>query len=191
VTTYVAANLAPERVRRIVAMSVPPPRIFFPAFLRHPAQVRRSWYMGYFQLPGAAARLAADNFALVERLWREWSPGWDFPAARLAGVKATLGDEEGASRAIGYYRSIPRSLLVPHRRLLETYRVAFSRIAVPALVLSGDRDGCIGCEIYSGIESAFTAPVRFEVVRGAGHFLPLEATDPVAELAIPFVRGGI
>ncbi len=191
VTAYVAANLAPQRVRRIVAMSVPPPRIFFPAFLRHPAQVRRSWYMGYFHLPGAAARLAAADFALVERLWREWSPGWDFPAARLAGVKATLGGEEGASRAIGYYRSIPRSLLVPHRRLLETYRVAFSRIAVPALVLAGDRDGCIGCEIHFGIESAFTAPVRFEVVRGAGHFLPLEATDPVAELTIPFVRGGI
>ena len=98
-------------------------------------------------------------------------------------------DEAGASRAIAYYRSIPRSLLVPHRRLLETYRVAFSRITVPALVLSGDRDGCIGCEIHSGIEAAFTAPVRSEVVRGAGHFLPLEATDPVAELAIPFVRG--
>lgn len=189
VTAHVAANLAPKRVRRVVAMSVPPPRIFFPAFLRHPAQVRRSWYMGSFQLPGAAARLAADNFALVERLWREWSPGWDFPPARLAGVKATLGDEEGASRAIGYYRSIPRSLLVPHRRLLDIYRVAFSRIAVPALVLSGDRDGCIGCETHSGIESAYTAPLRFEVVRGAGHFLPLEATDAVAELTIPFVRG--
>jgi pimeloyl-ACP methyl ester carboxylesterase len=189
VTAYVAANLAPERVRRIVAMSVPPPRIFFAAFLRNPAQVRRSWYMGYVQLPGAAARLAAADFALVERLWRDWSPGWDFPAERLAGVKATLGDEEGASRAIGYYRSIPRSLLVPRRRTLETYRVAFSRIAVPALVLSGDRDGCIGREAHSGIESAFTAPVRFEVVRGAGHFLPLEATDAVAELAIPFVRG--
>ncbi|MCP1968474.1 alpha/beta fold hydrolase [Bradyrhizobium elkanii] len=190
VTAHVAANLAPERVRRIVAMSVPPPRIFFPAFLRYPAQVRRSWYMGSFQLPGAAARLAADNFALVERLWREWSPGWDFPATRLAGVKATLGDEEGASRAIGYYRSIPRSLMMPHRRLLDVYRVAFSRIAVPALVLSGDRDGCIGCETHSGIESAYTAPLRFEVVRGVGHFLPLEATDAVAELAIPFLRGG-
>ena len=144
--------------------------------------------MGYFQLPGAAARLAADNFALVDRLWRDWSPGWDFPAARLAGVKATLGDEEGASRAIGYYRSIPRSLLVPHRRSLDIYRGAFSRIAVPALVLSGDRDRCISCETFSGIESAYTAPIRFEVVPGAGHFLPLEATDTVAELAIPFIR---
>jgi pimeloyl-ACP methyl ester carboxylesterase len=29
---------------------------------------------------------------------------------------------------------------------------------------------------------------RFEIVRGAGHFLPLEATDRVADLAIPFAR---
>jgi pimeloyl-ACP methyl ester carboxylesterase len=188
VTAYVAANLAPARVRRIVTMSVPPPRIFIPSFLRHPAQIRRSWYMGAFQLPGAAARLAADDFALVERLWREWSPGWDFPAERLAGVKATLGDEDGASHAIGYYRSVPRSLLVPGPSVLETYRVAFSRISVPALVFSGDRDGCIGSEVYSGIEDAFTSPVRFEIVRGAGHFLPLEATDRVADLAIPFAR---
>jgi pimeloyl-ACP methyl ester carboxylesterase len=188
VTAYVAANLAPARVRRIVTMSVPPPRILFPSFLRHPAQIRRCWYMGAFQLPGAATRLAADDFALVERLWREWSPSWDFPAERLAGVKATLGDEEGAARAIGYYRSIPRSLLVPGATALETFRVAFSRICVPALVLSGDRDGCMAPEIYSGIADAFTSPVRFEIVRGTGHFLPLEATDRVADLAIPFVR---
>jgi pimeloyl-ACP methyl ester carboxylesterase len=71
--------------------------------------------------------------------------------------------------------------------VLETYRMAFARISVPALAFSGDRDGCIGCETYSGIEGAFTNPVRFEVVRGAGHFLPLEATDRVADLAIPFV----
>jgi pimeloyl-ACP methyl ester carboxylesterase len=188
VTAYVAASLAPARVRRIVTMSVPPPRIFIPSFLRHPAQIRRSWYMGYFQLPGAAARLAADDFAFVDRLWRDWSPGWDFPAERLAGVKATLGDEEGASHAIGYYRSLLRSLLVPGPSALETYRVAFSRIAVPALVFSGDRDGCIASEVYSGIDGSFTSPVRFEIVRGAGHFLPLEATDRVADLAIPFAR---
>jgi pimeloyl-ACP methyl ester carboxylesterase len=188
VAAYVAASLAPARVRRIVTMSVPPPRIFFPSFLRYPAQLRRSWYIGAFQLPGAARRLAADDFALVERLWRDWSPGWDYPLERLAGVKATLGDERGASQAIGYYRSIPRSLLVPGPRVREAWRVAFSRIAVPALVFSGDRDGCIGSEVYAGIEGAFTSPVLFEIVPGAGHFLPLEATDRVADLAIPFAR---
>ena len=188
VTAYVAASLAPARVRRIVTMSVPPPRIFIPSFVRHPAQIRRSWYMGYFQLPGAAARLARDDFALVDRLWRDWSPGWDFPAARLAGVKATLGDAESARHAIGYYRSLLRSLLVPGPSALETYRVAFSRITVPALVFSGDRDGCIGAETYSGLGSAFTSAARFELVPAAGHFLPLEATDPVAELTISFLR---
>ena len=106
------------------------------------------------------------------------APGWDFPTESLAGVKATLGDEEGASHAIGYCRSIPRSLLVPGASALETWQIVFS----------GDRDGCIASEVYSGIEGAFTSPVRFEIVRGAGHFLPLEATDRVADLAIPFAR---
>jgi pimeloyl-ACP methyl ester carboxylesterase len=105
-------------------------------------------------------------------------------------VKATLGDEGGAGRAISYYRAIPRSLFVPSRAWLDSYRIPLARITVPSLVISGERDGCIGTETYAGLESAFTAPVRFEIVPGAGHFLPLEATERIAELAIPFLRGG-
>ena len=53
-------------------------------------QQRRSWYMFFFQTPFADVALAHDDFAFIERLWRDWSPGWRYPAEEMAALKETF-----------------------------------------------------------------------------------------------------
>lgn len=182
VAAYAACALAPERFSHVVAMSVPHLRTAAPRWLS-PAQLRRSWYMGFFQIPRLPERwLAMDDMAAVERLWRDWSPGYRCPPERMASVKEGLRGR--LSDVLGYYRALPRAVLRPAGRLL------FRKTRVPALYLHGRQDGCVGVEVAAGIERAHAAGLRGEKVEGAGHFLHLERPERVSELVLGFFGGG-
>jgi pimeloyl-ACP methyl ester carboxylesterase len=111
--------------------------------------------------------------ALVERLWRDWSPGWEPPPGHLDEVKRTLG------------ASMPAPI--------EMYRATFQqalagvkppgRIDVPTLALHGARDGCVGAHLGDG-QGRFFHDLRAEIVDEAGHFLHLERPALVAERAL-------
>ena len=55
-------------------------------------------------------------------------------------------------------------------------------INVPAMMLHGRDDGCIGAETLDGMEKLFPRGLKIELVPGAGHFvhqvtLPLASTN--------------
>jgi pimeloyl-ACP methyl ester carboxylesterase len=165
VAGYAAATLDPARVERLVALAVPPPR----AFLRRlrPAQLARSSYMALFQAPWLAERLVrARDWAMIDALWARWSPGWTPPPGRVAEVKRTLATD--LSGPLAYYRALRR----PSRADL---RLLLGRAGAPTTVVAGERDGCIGIEMFDDTDDVVRLP-------GVGHFIPLEATDAVAAL---------
>lgn len=175
--TYAALALRPERIRRAVALSVPPPRALLGNLRRDPAQLLRSAYIARFQAPGAAGRIRAAGFTEVDRIWHDWSPGWTPPPERLAAVKATLAAPGCIEAAIEYYRA-----LLPRRpRDLLRSRAVLRRPRRPLLVLTGRDDGCMGVGVYASVPN-------LRLLDG-GHFLPLEAPDAVAEQVLAFDRG--
>ena len=179
VITYVASARAPERVRAAVAMSVPHPAVFVRA-LATPAQLARSWYMLAFQLPGAPGFAAAGEFALIDRLWRAWSPGYQLPAALRRELHATLSASWPAP--LLYYRAMTR----PLRPALERLRRR-DRITVPTLYLHGAADGCIDADAGAGAERFFGRDYRRDVIPGAGHFLAAEAPAAVAARVVAWL----
>ncbi len=172
VVTYVACARAPGRFHAAVAMSVPHPAVFVRA-LATPAQLARSWYMLAFQLPGAPGLAAAGRFAMIDRLWRAWSPGYQLPAALRHELHATLAASWPAP--LLYYRAMTRPIGAAMERLRRR-----DRIAVPTLYLHGAIDGCIGADVGAGAERYFSGGYRREVVPGVGHFLAAEAPAAIA-----------
>ncbi|WP_405970477.1 hypothetical protein OG496_09850 [Streptomyces sp. NBC_00988] len=52
-------------------------------------QQRRSWYMFFFQTALAEPAIARDDFAFIDRLWREWSPGYELPDAERSALQGS------------------------------------------------------------------------------------------------------
>jgi len=68
-----AAVLDPGKVKKLITVAVPYGSKLGEAFVLSPEQQRRSWYMFFFQLPLADIAVPVNDFAFIERLWRDWS----------------------------------------------------------------------------------------------------------------------
>jgi pimeloyl-ACP methyl ester carboxylesterase len=185
-----AAVVAPERWRRIVTAAVPPAGAVAEAFLSF-RQLKRSWYMFFFQNPLADLAVGMDDLAFIDGLWEDWSPGYTDSADDRANVKASLADPANLAAAIGYYRhKLQPDLQVPE---LATEEAAVSGVPPqPHLYLHGIDDGCMGIEIAERASAYLTVEgSRVELVPGTGHFLHLEAPDVVNRHILRFLAQGV
>ena len=161
--TVVATARAPWAFSAAVTLALPHPLAFVHNLASHPMQLRRSAYMALFQLPSWPERaLVARDGALVRRLWRAWSPGFEPPREHLDEVVRCL--RASLPGPLGWYRALPGQLLAPGPARVET----------PTLALHGARDGCVHPGLACGQSAWFAGPFEQEVVPAAGHFLHLE-----------------
>ncbi|MEM7358354.1 MAG: alpha/beta hydrolase [Pseudomonadota bacterium] len=180
IAVYAAIALAPEKVIKAVTAAVPHPNaIKFTA-----AQLRKSWYIFFFQLPWLAERkIRQDNYALIEKLWRDWSPGLAEADAAfyVNAFKQALSEDEHVVAALAYYRALikPKNI----KRVTELFA---EPISVPTLTLAGENDGCIGPEHFPGMHSFFSGQFNLEILAGAGHFMHLEQPEVFANHVLNF-----
>ncbi|WP_063734692.1 alpha/beta fold hydrolase [Streptomyces sp. RTd22] len=179
IAAYGATAHAPERWRRAVTMSVPPLSGVLADFFDYDyGQFKRSFYIFLFQTPLAEAGAAAHDMALIDGLWRDWSPGYHDSARDIAHVKESLKDPAHLAAAIGYYKA-----LFDPTRQVPRYAAEQEAITAPGerpiLFLHGTDDGCIGADVVHSAKDHLPAGSRVELVEGAGHFLHLEQPERI------------
>jgi pimeloyl-ACP methyl ester carboxylesterase len=184
--TYGAAVSEPDRWQRVVAMAVPPGGAMGAAFVTNLAQLKRSWYMFFFQHALADLVVPANDLAFIDMIWEDWSPG--YPAGDdLAHVKAALTNPENLAAALGYYRAtLGEGYRDPG---LDTLQMATSTVPTqPTLYLHGANDGCIGVEVAESARDQVAPNVRIEIIEDAGHFLHLERPELVNQRILEFLQ---
>jgi pimeloyl-ACP methyl ester carboxylesterase len=182
---YGAANAAPERWRRLVTLALPPGGALVQSIMTNVDQLKRSWYMFFFQHPLAEPIVAGNDLAFIDRLWADWSPGFD-ATEDLALLKPSLRDPANLAAALGYYRAALSGVGVDPA--LDDLQAASQQMpSVPTLYLHGTTDGCIGPEVAAIAAAAAPPHARVEHVDGVGHFLHREAPDTVNRRVIEFL----
>ena len=173
--------------RRVVSMAVPPipalsPQVAPRRWLRlAPRQLRMSWYILFNQLP----RMPEQQLdRLVDRLWRDWSPGYE-AGEDLAHVHESLAGSANRSAAVGYYRAF-RSLRVG-AAYRSWHRTWDGRPRVPMLYLHGVQDGAVNVGFADRVDALLPAGSRVEVLPDCGHFLHLERPAEVNRLVADFL----
>jgi len=147
-----------------------------------PAQLLRSWYISYFQLPALPEH---SSSWIVPLLWRRWSPRYN-TAEDLRHVDAAIGAPDRWRAALGPYRATIRNTRPP-ARYARLHRWWTEPPRVPTLYLHGREDGCMTAEFTRWVPSVLPAGSDTEVVDNAGHFLQLEQPDAVGELINNFL----
>jgi pimeloyl-ACP methyl ester carboxylesterase len=184
---YGAAVLAPDRVERIVTIGA-----------AHPAAVRGDlaasyerhkgiWHAYFFQMPFAEQVVAANDFAFLERWWRDASPEYD-PTPIMERVKTTFRQPGVVTAALDYYRHTfhPANRDPALRSVQE--RVSTGPTPVPTLGLHGTRDRPGRLEAFEGMDDLFLKGLEKAVLPGAGHFVHLERPDEVNRRIAEFFR---
>jgi pimeloyl-ACP methyl ester carboxylesterase len=170
---YGAIAFEPDRWARAVTLAVPPVPSMTAAFFDY-QQLRRSFYMFVFQTPLAELALSASDFAFIDGLWRDWSPGYE-GRADAAAAKDCLRDPASTAAAVGYYRAMfDPSGHLPAYAAQQEAATAATRAGCPVLYVHGADDGSLGVALTTEAEQFLPAGSRRVIIDDAGHFLHLE-----------------
>jgi pimeloyl-ACP methyl ester carboxylesterase len=183
--TYAAVAHQPERWHRAVTMAVAPTASIMGSFFTF-SQLQRSWYTFFFQSPLADIALPMDDFVFLDRLWADWSPGYD-ASFDLARVKEAIGDPDHIAAAIGYYRALYNGEL-HSPDLAEEQAAAMLPMPIPTMYLHGRDDGCFLLDSIGDPLQFLAQGSEMVVIDRAGHFLNVEQPEEVNRFVLDFIE---
>lgn len=170
----------PERVERLIVLNAPHPAAYRRE-LRSWTQLRKSWYVFLFQVPGLPEQvIGAGDYDLIGRmLCRQPVHAGAFSAEDVRYYKHALARPGALTAALNYYRALGNPL-----RLTE----ATAPIAAPTLLLWGEQDSFLSTRLTEGLNAWVPnlSVVRFPDV---SHWVQNDAPERVNRLMIAFLRG--
>ncbi len=173
VAAWGAAAASPDRVRSLVAVSVPHPRAFAAAITADADQQARSRYMDLFRLSGPAHRHRAEAVLLADgarRLRATYDP---LPGDVAAPHLAAMTDRDALTGALGWYRGMDLEHLL-----------AVPPVTVPTTFVWGAGDPAVGPVAAHGCAAHVEGPYRFVPLEGVSHWVPEQAPAEVAHAVL-------
>lgn len=171
VAAWALAAFEPDRVRRLVVISVGHPRSFARP---RPSQLARSWYAIVFQIPGLAERaFQANDWWLFRKVFggsRDFDRYLD-----------DLSRPGALTAALNWYRANGRT-----DRVLFGRSLSYPHVSVPTMGIWGSKDFALTEWQMKASEKYVDAEWRYERVE-AGHWLPLSRREIINNLLLDFL----
>ena len=178
VAWWVAAKY-PERLKKLVILNVPHHSVMRKNLLGNFAQLRKSWYMFFFQIPWLPEFLAKQqNWKMsVESLVKTSRRG-TFTEEDLLQYRQAWSQPKAYESMLNWYRAM---LQKPPKRL------ASSRITVPTLLIWGAKDKFLGKEMAQpSIDRCDDGQLVF--IEEATHWVQHEEAERVNQFISSFLR---
>ena len=166
---WAIADRTPERLASLTILSRPHPIAFNRALaLPDGEQTRRSAHHKWFLEPDAVARVLADDV----RWLRDRHKANGVPVAATSQHIKVIGNEAAMAGALAWYRA------------RGTHHKPVGMTVVPTLYIWGDADDTVGRAAAEGTGDCVSAPYRFEVLPGVGHFAADQVPEKVTALVL-------
>lgn len=168
----------PQRINHLAILNVPHPIVMRAQLRTNFAQLRKSWYMFFFQIPWLPETLVGlRRFQVAaESLVKTSRPG-TFTQADLDEYRRAWSQPGAMTAMINWYRAIVR---------VPTRRVPSIRVTVPTLILWGVKDRFLGRELAPpSLELCDNGRLVF--LDDASHWVQHEEPGQVNELLLSFL----
>ena len=163
----------PEVVDRLVILDAAHPRKLNEG-LRHPSQLRRSWYFFYFQLPDLPERhVRANDWEFFQDFLRDAQP--PYTREEMKRYIEAWSQPGAATAMINYYRFAVRHSSGDIRP-----------IAAPTLVIWGERDRYLGPTLAEPHHDDVPNLDRVERLPDASHWVHHDEPARVNQLLVDF-----
>ncbi len=177
----------PEHVARLAVLNCPHPARFAQV-LRHErnaAQLRKSWYMFFFQLPwlpewvltrndGGAVVRSLKGMAVDRSRFRD--------EAELRPFRDGVQKPGAASAMLGWYRTMMRQALFGRPP-------DYPPIAVETLLVWAMEDAALGYDALVPGTEKWAPRLKVAPIEGCGHFVQSEQPERVTSALLPFLQG--
>ncbi|HEX3364877.1 alpha/beta hydrolase [Phenylobacterium sp.] len=166
---------AANRVRpleRLVIMNVPHPAVMAGQLRRSWAQLKKSWYMFFFQLPGLPERsLAANDARAIRNAFHGMAVDKSNFTKDVLDRYAKDAQRPGAIRGmVNWYRAA--------LRLGGKLRGPWPVIETPTLIIWGEEDAALGIELLDGTD-AYVRDLTIRRLPKVSHWVQQEAPEKV------------
>jgi pimeloyl-ACP methyl ester carboxylesterase len=178
---WYTATFYPGQIKRLVILNCPHPSLFYRG-IRKPAQLRRSWYMFFFQLPWVPEWvLSRKDYQFVKRALRGSAVQKDaFDHETLRHYRDAIARPQALSKAVEYYRVMFRDLIARRRFPWDQL------VTVPTLVIWGEQDVALGKELNDGL-SEWVKDLQVCYITDSGHWVQQEKYEEVNRILIDFL----
>lgn len=179
------AQRFPQSLQRLAILNAPHPQRFLPYLSRNWDQLQRSWFIVALQVPGVPEWLIQQNLReFVRNLFRGLAVRKGAFTQEIAQLYEAALQKPGAiGAALNYYRQL-FSPLVGLRDWLATP----APILAPTLVLWGQEDAVLSCDLAEDLRRAVTAPFQLKWIPNCGHWIQQEAPLTVNRELLAFLR---
>ena len=167
------ATNAPRPLERLVIMNLPHPGVMAAQMRKgNWAQLRKSWYMFFFQIPGLPEKaMTARGAQAIRRAFYDMAIDKTHFTPDVLDRYAKDAQRPGAMRGmINWYRAA--------LRLRSKLGGPWPEIEVPTLIVWGEEDAALGVELLDGTDQ-YVPDLTIRRLPGVSHWVQQEAPEKV------------
>lgn len=170
----------PQMTRRLISLNAPPPWTFTRE-LRTFKQLRKSWYIFFFQLPWLPEYALGYNHAeaIARALHSSAVQKSAFPPDVLMRYRIAISKPGVLTAALNYYRNIFSQAISMSGNL--------AMVSAPTLLIWGEQDIALDIAMTYGLEK-WVPNIRIERIPDSGHWVQQEKPELVNKLMMEFLK---
>ena len=179
VLAWAFAMRYPQMTQRLIVLNAPHPWAF-QRELRTLKQIRKSWYVYFFQLPGLPEAILGANHAqtIGKVIYETAMQKSAFPPDVLLQYRVAMSKPGALTASLNYYRQIAR----------RGYGIKQGTIIqAPTLLIWGTQDTALDTALTYGLES-WVPKIQVRRIATSGHWVQQEQPDEVNNLMQRFLQ---